>query len=156
MNSRFIGFDACRNKVWLSPAERKAHMHVIGGTRSGKSKFLEWLMRGDLRNGQGFCLIDPHGTLYEAVLRYAAHHVLPQELVLLNLAKPDPIICFNPFRRLEGTDISVQVSRRVAATFRAWNVSTGDETPTLERMLRLAYTTVIEKNLGLGQARHLI
>ena len=156
MNRLFIGFDARGKKIWLSPEDRKAHMHVIGSTRSGKSKFLEWMMRGDLRQGQGFCLLDPHGTLYDAVMRYAAHHVLPQEVILLNLAKPDPVISFNPFRRIEKADISVQVSRRVAATFRAWNVRTGDETPTLERMLRLVYTTIIEKNLDLGQARHLI
>jgi TraM recognition site of TraD and TraG len=156
MRPLFIGFDARDKKIWLSPEERKAHMHVIGSTRSGKSKFLEWMMRGDLRQGQGFCLLDPHGTLYDAVVRYAAHHVLPQEIILLNLASPDPVITFNPFRRIENADISVQVSRRVASTFRAWNVRTGDETPTLERMLRLVYTTVIEKNLDLGQARHLI
>ncbi len=156
MRPLFIGFDARGKKIWLSPEDRKAHMHVIGSTRSGKSKFLEWMMRGDLQEGQGFCLLDPHGTLYNAVVRYAAHHVLPQEIILLNLASPDPVISFNPFRRIEKADISVQVSRRVAATFRAWNVRTGDETPTLERMLRLVYTTIIEKNLDLNQARHLI
>jgi type IV secretory pathway VirB4 component len=156
VNRLFIGFDARGRKMWLSPDERKAHMHVIGSTRSGKSKFLEWMMRGDLQHGQGFCLIDPHGTLYDAVARYAAHHVLPHEIILLNLAKPDPVINFNPFRRIKGADISVQVSHRVAATFRAWNVRTGDETPTLERMLRLVYTIVIEKNLDPSQARHLI
>jgi hypothetical protein len=151
-----IGFDARGRKIRLTPEERQAHMHVIGSTRSGKSKFLEWMMRGDLRDGRGFCLIDPHGTLYDAVARYAAHHVLPQDIILLNLAEADSIIGFNPFRRLDRGEVSVQVDRRIASTLRAWNVRTGDETPTLERTLRLIYTTVIEKNLGLAQARHLV
>jgi type IV secretory system conjugative DNA transfer VirD4/TraG family protein len=156
MNRLFIGFDARGAKIRLSPEERKAHMHVIGSTRSGKSKFLEWMMRGDLRNGQGFCLIDPHGTLYDALVRFAAHRVERGEIILLNLAEPDPIIGFNPFQRLHRGEVSVQVDRRIASTLRAWGVRTGDETPTLERTLRLVYTTVIEKGLGLTQARHLI
>lgn len=156
MNHLFLGFDALGRPIWLSPEEQEAHMHVIGSTRSGKSKFLEWRMRGLLRNRQGFCLIDPHGPLYKAVASYAAHHVLDREIVLLNLAEPDPIIGFNPFQRVEGGDVSVQVDRRIAATLRAWGVRNSDETPTLERTLRLVYTTVIEKNLGLTQARHLI
>jgi hypothetical protein len=131
-------------------------MHVIGSSGSGKSKFLEWMMRGDLRNGQGFCLLDPHGTLYDDVAAYAAHHVLDREIVLLNLSKPDAVIGFNPFRRAADADISVQVDRRLSSTFHAWGVANADATPTLERTLRLVYTVMLEHNLGLPQAAHLI
>ena len=156
MRNLFLGFDALGRPIQLSPEEQETHMHVIGATRSGKSKFLEWLTRGLLRNRQGFCLVDPHGPLYRAVARYAAHHVLDREIILLNLAEPDPVVGFNPFQRVEGGDVSVQVDLRIGATLRAWGVKNSDETPTLERTLRLVYTTVIEKDLGLTQARHLI
>ncbi len=156
MKSLFLGFDALGRHIRLTPEERKAHMYTIGGTRFGKSKLMEWMMRQDLRNRQGFCLIDPHGTLYDAVVRYAAHHVLDREIILLNLAEPDPVIGCNFFQRIEGGVVSVQVDRRIAATLRAWGVRTSDETPTLDRTLRLIYTTIIEMNLGLTQARHLI
>jgi type IV secretory pathway VirB4 component len=104
-------------------------MHVIGSSGSGKSKFLEWMMRNDLRNRQGFCLLDPHGTLYNDVAAYAAHHVLDREIVLLNLSKPDAVIGFNPFRRAVGADISVQVDRRLSSIFHAWGVANSDATP---------------------------
>jgi uncharacterized membrane protein YgcG len=156
MNRHFLGFDACGGKICLSPDERRAHMHVIGSSGSGKSKFLEWLMRGDLDNGQGFCLIDPHGELYEEVVHYAAHKVLRRDIILLNLSKPDSIIGFNPFEPSLDVDTSAQVDRRIAATLRAWNVRSTDETPTLERTLRLVYTIMIEQNLGLGEVNHLI
>jgi len=156
MKDILFGFDALGRPVRLSAEERAAHLHVIGSTRSGKSKFLEWLMRNDVNNRQGFCLIDPHGPLYEAVVRYAAHHVLDRDIILLNLAEADPVISFNPFERIPNGEVSVQVDRRIAATLRAWGVRDADETPTLERTLRLIYTTVIEKNLGLREARHLI
>lgn len=156
MKRLFLGFDARGRKIHLSPEERRTHMHVIGSSGSGKSKFLEWKMRGDLRNGQGFCLIDPHGELYDEVVHYAAHHVLRRDIILLNLSSPQAIVGFNPFEPSPCVQTSAQVDRRIAATLRAWNVRTTDETPTLERTLRLVYTIMIEQNLGLGEVSHLI
>jgi hypothetical protein len=156
MRDLHLGYNALGSPINLTPKDRKTHMHVIGSSGSGKSKFLEWMMRGDLSNRQGFCLIDPHGTLYQAVSDYCAHKVLDREIILLNLSEPGSVIGFNPFRRAEHGDISVQVDRRIAATMRAWNVENTDETPTLDRTLRLIYTVMLELNLGLPQVRHLI
>lgn len=154
--SQFLGFDALKNPIRLTRAERKAHMHVIGSSGSGKSKFLEWMMRRDLDNRQGFCLIDPHGMLYDEVLQYAAHHCLEQDIVPLNLSDPKAIIPFTPFRRTEGGDVSVQVDEKTALTLAAWNARHSDETPTLERTLSLIFTAAIEENLSLPDLRHFI
>jgi hypothetical protein len=45
---------------------------VLGSIGFGKSKFLEYLMRQDLKVRQPFCLIDLHGTLFEKVKRWCA------------------------------------------------------------------------------------
>jgi hypothetical protein len=156
MKPLFLGYDALKRPIRLLPDQRKIHMHVIGSSGSGKSKLLEWMMRGDLRNRQGFCLIDPHGTLYDDIVNYCAHHVLDREIIQLNLSRPDSVIGFNPFARAEGADVSVQVDRRIAATMRAWNVEDTDQTPTLARTLRLIYTVMLELKLGLPQIAHLI
>jgi len=152
----FLGSDASGRPVHLTAQDHKTHAHVIGSSGSGKSKFLEHLMRQDMRHRQGFCLIDPHGTLYDAVLDWASHHVLNRKIIMLNLSKPDQVIGFNPFQRGPSGDISVQVDRRVGATMHAWGVDNADQTPTLARTLRLIYTVMIEHNLGLPQVRHLI
>jgi hypothetical protein len=131
-------------------------MHVIGSSGSGKSKFLEWIMRQDLKEGQGFCLIDPHGTLYRDVLDYCAYKVLDREIVLLNLSAPSHVIGFNPFKKTEQGDVSVQVDRRISATMHAWGVEDTNETPTLERTLRLIYTALIEQSLAFHHAQYLI
>ena len=140
----------------LKPEDRKIHMHVLGSSGSGKSRFLEWMIRGDLKNRQGFCLIDPHGELYDDVVAYCARHVLDREIILLNLSEPESVVSFNPFRKSDAPDISVQVERRVTATMHAWGVDNADETPTLARTLRLIYTVMIEQGLGLPQAEHLL
>jgi len=156
MHSLLLGYDAEKRPVWLPPEDRRIHSHIIGSSGSGKSKFMESLMRGDLQNRQGFCLIDPHGQLYEEVAGYCAHHVLSREIILVNLSSPDSVIGFNPFQRAPEGDVSVQVDRRITATMHAWNVKDSDQTPTLARTLRLIYTVMLEQNLGLPQIQHLI
>ncbi len=156
MSSLHVGYDAEGRPLRLSLDDRKTHAHIIGSSGSGKSKFMEWLMRGDITNRQGFALLDPHGTLYDAVAEYCAHTIPRQDVILLNVSKPDSIIGFNPFRKAPSGDVSVQVDRRIAATLHAWNVAHSDQTPTLERTLRLIFTVMLEHNLGLPQVQHLI
>lgn len=151
-----IGHNAVERPIQLSPDQCRAHMHVIGASGSGKSKFLECLLRIFLRIRQGFCLIDPHGTLYNAVLAYCTHFVLKREIILLDLSQSGQIISFNPFQRARGADVSVLVDRRIKATMHAWNVVNTDQTPTLERTLRLIYTIMIERGVNLPQVQHLI
>jgi len=156
MRPLFVGYDARGKPIRLKPEDRKIHMHVLGSSGSGKSRFLEWMIRGDLKSRQGFCLVDPHGELYDAVVAYAARHVLDRDIILLNLSEPDTVVNFNPFRKSEGADISVHVESRVTATMHAWGVENADDTPTLARTLRLIYTVMIEQGLGLPQAEHLL
>jgi hypothetical protein len=156
VKSILLGHGATGRPIDLSEAERETHMHVIGSSGSGKSKFLEQMMRGDLANRQGFCLIDPHGNLYSDVLNYCAHKVLRRDIVLLNLSSPAQIIGFNPFKGVPDADVSVQVGRRIRAVTHAWGVENTDQTPTLERTLRLIFTILLETGLPFHQARHLI
>jgi hypothetical protein len=151
-----LGYDALKRPISLAPEDRNIHMHVIGASGSGKSKFLEWMIRGDLKNRQGFCLLDPHGTLYNDVVNYCAHRVLGREIIPLNLSSPESIVGFNPFQKANIASVAVQVDRRIAATMHAWNVEGTDQTPTLERTLRLIYTVMLDQNLALPQIQHLV
>lgn len=156
MKPLLLGYAADKKPVRLTAEERKTHMHVIGSSGTGKSKFLEALIRQDLQSRQGFCLIDPHGSLYHDVLNFCAFKVFRRDIVLLDLSNPQSVIGFNPFKRPHDGDISVQVDRRIAATVHAWGVAGTDETPTLERTLRLIYTTLIENRLSFHHAQYLI
>src|SRR5947199_8817578 len=102
-----VGYGADGRAIRLKPEERKTHMHVIGSSGSGKSKFLEWMMRGDLENRQGFCLIDPHGTLYQDVVNYCAHDGRNNNVILLNLSSPDKLIRFNPSHKSGSAHLTV-------------------------------------------------
>lgn len=150
-----IGFNAVNKPLNLTD-DRKNHQHVIGSSGSGKSKFLEAMIRGDLHARQGFCLIDPHGQLYNDVLKYAGYRVFEQDIILLNLSEPKQIVPFNFFSKNSNGDVSVQVDNRIQATLHAWGVENADQTPTLERMLRLIYTSLLEADLTLPQVAVLL
>ena len=50
--------------------DRTRHHYMIGKSGTGKSVFLEAMARQDIRNGDGMCLIDPHGDLADSILQY--------------------------------------------------------------------------------------
>ena len=47
--------------------DRLQHIYILGQTGTGKSTLLGNLMRQDLRQGHGFCLVDPHGDLAKQI-----------------------------------------------------------------------------------------
>jgi DNA helicase HerA-like ATPase len=50
--------------------DRSRHHYCIGKSGTGKSVLLQTLARQDIWNGDGICLIDPHGDLAEDILAY--------------------------------------------------------------------------------------
>ncbi len=64
--------------------DRRQHMYVIGKTGTGKSALLNNLITQDIANGEGLCVIDPHGELAEGILEK-----IPKE-------RMDDVIYFNP------------------------------------------------------------
>ena len=152
-----LGFDAKGRKLFFNEENRSTHMHIIGSTQTGKSKFIEWLIRQDIDSRNGLCLIDPHGSLYQAVLEYCCYNrrFIKKDIILLNPSAGDHVVGFNPFRQT-ASEISVQVDQMIASTIRAWDMHDTDETPRLEKWLRCIYHTLIEKKLTLAATEYLI
>ena len=48
-------------------SDRLFHTYIIGQTGTGKSTLLRNMTKQDINAKRGFCLIDPHGDLAEAV-----------------------------------------------------------------------------------------
>ncbi|RUM41914.1 MAG: hypothetical protein DSY80_08150, partial [Desulfocapsa sp.] len=71
-------------KICISRNDRRRHFYAIGKSGTGKSTLLEQMIRQDLQNGEGVCVVDPHGDLIEAVLPY-----VPRE-------RADDVILFDP------------------------------------------------------------
>ena len=130
-------------RLLLSASDLETHIHGIGGTRSGKSKLIEWIARELVIQKRGFCLIDPHGFLYDDLVKWFSYVKPPREIVLFNPSSTSRIVGFNPFLVRKG-DLSTKVERMIHATIKAWGGSDTDETPTLERWLRCMYHVMVE------------
>jgi type IV secretory pathway TraG/TraD family ATPase VirD4 len=73
-----------RKDIRILRDDRRRHFYMIGKSGTGKTTLIENMVRQDLENGEGLCLIDPHGDLVEAVLPY-----IPR-------SRADDVIYFNP------------------------------------------------------------
>ncbi|MCK9540390.1 type IV secretory system conjugative DNA transfer family protein, partial [Dokdonella sp.] len=65
-------------------SDRRQHMYVVGKTGTGKTTLLHNMMVQDIMNGEGVCVIDPHGEFVETLL-----HKIPEN-------RMDDVIYFNP------------------------------------------------------------
>jgi len=68
-----LGVNIYRNKyspVYFGREDRTRHHYSIGKSGTGKSVFIQSIARQDIRNGDGICVIDPHGDLAEDMLEY--------------------------------------------------------------------------------------
>ncbi|MDD3006833.1 MAG: type IV secretion system DNA-binding domain-containing protein [Candidatus Pacebacteria bacterium] len=72
--------------IKMGKEDRRRHMYIIGQTGTGKSGFLSGLVRQDIMNGEGVCVIDPHGDLIEEALE-----AVPKE-------RAEDVVLFDPSR----------------------------------------------------------
>lgn len=83
----YLGYNmhrGIRKEIPVLLEDRFRHLYVIGQTGTGKSVFLESLIKQDVRNGKGVCVVDPHGDLVDAVASW-----VPRE-------RADDVIIFDP------------------------------------------------------------
>ncbi len=59
-----------KREVRFMRKDRSRHHYIIGKSGSGKSALLSYMARQDIWNGDGVCVIDPHGDLVEDILSY--------------------------------------------------------------------------------------
>lgn len=61
---------AIASEVRFMAKDRSRHEYIIGKSGSGKSALLSWQSRQDIKNGEGVCIVDPHGDLIADALAH--------------------------------------------------------------------------------------
>lgn len=77
-------FRGVKTKIHIKRPDRQRHMYIIGKSGSGKSVSMRSMIVQDIKNGEGVCVVDPHGDLVESVLGH-----IPKERI-------DDVIIFAP------------------------------------------------------------
>ena len=82
-----LGINSYRGKdteIRMAREDRVRHMYVIGQTGTGKTNIMLNMITQDIKNGDGCCYIDPHGTDIQTILSR-----IPKERI-------DDVIYFDP------------------------------------------------------------
>lgn len=93
----YIGRTDFRNAHKLFGVKRKdrrQHMYIIGKTGTGKSALAGNLIVQDIINGEGVCVVDPHGELVEGILKQIPRS-RQKDIIYFNPADTDYHIGFN-------------------------------------------------------------
>jgi hypothetical protein len=117
-------FRDLRHRFGIKSKDRRYHMHVVGKTGMGKSTLLKTLVVSDLRAGNGFALIDPHGDLSADVLRQRPES-RRADLILLDPSTPSGRIALNPLQVEDPTQRHRAASGLVGAFRKIWADSWG-------------------------------
>jgi CxxC-x17-CxxC domain-containing protein len=82
------------NVFGIKRKDRRQHMYLLGKSGTGKSVLLSNLIVQNIQNGEGVCVVDPHGELVEEIL-----HLIPEnrtkDVIYFNPADADFHIGFN-------------------------------------------------------------
>jgi len=133
-------FRGRRTKFGIRNDDRRRHMYIIGKTGMGKSTLLENMIFSDIHMGRGVAVVDPHGDLVEAVLRF-----LPPErtndVILFDPADKDFPLSFNMLTSRTPEQRSLVASGMMSVFMKLWpDVWSGR----MEYILRNALLALIE------------
>lgn len=80
---RPLGHTKDGRKIEIAEEDR-SHAYIIGSTQEGKSKFIEHLVRGDIKRGLGCCVLDPTfgGKTVYSILRYCIKNNIQNVLLI--------------------------------------------------------------------------
>lgn len=144
--------------VSLTPLDRSTHLHVLGGSGFGKSTLLENMLRADVMAGHGLCLIDPHGTLADALAAFCSSRGIERfrQVHLIEPGTSDWCVGFNPVRLDGSTEPAARVDAMVAACAAVWGGSDLSAMPLLKKCLRALFYVLAVRGLTLAEAPELI
>lgn len=156
-NDLDLGQIAGRPATLTLPATaRDKHLYVCGTTGVGKSKFLERLIRQDIaawgRSKSGLLLLDPHGSLYDAVMAWLARHNLNRPVIAIDLRRDDWVVAYNVLRRRREASAAVVVGNFVEGMAHVWGQSGTDQTPRFARRASNVLHALYEKGHTLLEA----
>ncbi|MBV6415419.1 MAG: hypothetical protein OMOMHJEC_03309 [Xanthomonadales bacterium] len=151
-NDLVLGQDVNGKAIHMSADDRSRHMWVPGLTGSGKTSFIEGLVRQDIeqwvRTECGLCVMDPDGALSRQLVAWMADRELwmPRPLIPIDLTQDEWVIAFDVLRSRDGmspSSIAQNVTEALAHCMGQGDLS---QTPRFARIMEsVALALVVAK-----------
>jgi len=138
----------------IAEEDRATHFYVIGATGTGKTKFLEYLIQQDIKNKNGFGVIDPHGDLIEDIKSYLTLNHDPTDgeitdrIIYIDPTDPDFTVTFNPLEKISGVPVAEQANELISSFKKIWSASWGVR---MEDLMRNSLIALGEAGLTLTE-----
>lgn len=136
-NTLHLGTSSAGRFLYLEHQQRLEHLSVTGLTGTGKSRYLEGLLRQDIRSWPktrcGLLLIDPHGAVFDGIMAWLAatkRYHLP--VIPIDFRRKDQIVSYNVLRRRLAEPMVV-IDAFVKAMAFVFGQAGTDDTPLFER-----------------------
>ncbi|HST50464.1 MAG TPA: hypothetical protein VLJ61_00535, partial [Pyrinomonadaceae bacterium] len=146
--------------------EQRGNIHLIGTSRQGKSRLLEWFIRGDLhpKNRIGFTIIDPTagGETATRILAYCAERDIQNVLYIYPAAnfRAKKFVGFQPFKYDKDgrtyphlREVSIRILMNAVRSL--YSVKDPSEQSRVERYLPAVFAALYDAKLPLYDSRHL-
>ncbi|CAN5361117.1 hypothetical protein BH10ACI1_BH10ACI1_02720 [soil metagenome] len=143
-------------ELHMTEEEREVNFHVIGGSRQGKSKFLEYNIRKDIDMGFGLCLIDPSdfGATFNAVLDYCVS-INHQKVCIIDpntLYDYGSVACIQPLNAQYPTKSAQSVKDAINLLLGSSEVATPRIQENLDALLRM----LAQENMTLHETSYFV
>jgi hypothetical protein len=124
-------------EVRLLSEDRLRHVHIIGGTGSGKSTLIFNLLRQGIQAGEGLAVFDPHGDLIDRVLGAIPENRW-KDVVLIDPADEHFVVPFNVLSAQSDLEKTL-LSSDLVSIFERLSTSWGDQMDSVFRNAVLAF-----------------
>jgi hypothetical protein len=149
-----------RGALKLSADDRSKHFYVCGATGSGKSKFLESLIRQDILqhpfSGCGMIVIDPHGSLFDSIMTWMALERIEAPVIPIDLRRDDWVVSYNLLRTRQSAKGSVIAGNIVEAMSHVYGQTDSNHTLLFARWAGNLMLALYEMGWTMGDAMHLL
>jgi hypothetical protein len=153
----FLGYNRqTGSPIFLTPEARSTHVLLLGASESGKTTLMENMIRQDIDAGNGVLVMDPHGELYERVLKYCCvRSSYLKRLYLVNPNDDSRRIGINYFD-MPGLDIDGRVRLMLNGLYKAFGQSPDETKVLLERWGKASLRALEPLGLTLAELYYLL
>jgi hypothetical protein len=121
-NPLYLGAFENGDPAWLTTADRRRHLYVIGRSGTGKSQLLRNMMIDDLHANRPFACLDPHGDLSIQV----ASNVPPErtnDVIFIDLSDSEHLVGLNPLHGVPLRDRPAVAANVMGTFIHTWQLS---------------------------------
>jgi hypothetical protein len=160
-NELLIAHSAAGESIRLTPSQRARHLYVTGSTGSGKSGFLEYLIRQDAEHWYGhehsLVLLDWHGSTYDGLMEWFAgnSYSMNRPVIPIDLRCDDWVVGYNLLHKRDTHQNSVLADHLAEQLVYVWGANEKNA-PLLDQIATTVFHTLIDQGLTLDYTLDLL